>query len=327
MLNSNPLVSVIIPAYNAENYLQFSVKSVLDQTYKNIEIIIVNDGSTDKTIDIAEELALKFNQIKVFNQKNGKQAKARNTGIKASRGEIIAFIDADDEWLPEKLEIQVKKLIDLNVDLVYSDGLMIFTNEMLPLSEIVTNAKKKYAIESYVGEISGEEGKKLIHRKNRLPTTSVICKKEAIVNVGYFNENKAIQNCEDYLLWATLVNKGYKLYGIPEKLIYYRVHEQSSTMGFKKQLFPLIQSIYLIQNPLTKELKTQLAVNYRTLLNELVAINEFQEAFYLFDDYNEKVAHPTYAFILKLLHNLKLHSLYLKVFWRDSKLWLSEQEI
>lgn len=92
----NPLVSVIIPVYNVEKYLRRCLNSVIDQEYKNIEIILVNDGSTDNSLEMAISYKEKDKRIKVFSQENQGLSAARNTGLDKSQGEYIIFIDSDD---------------------------------------------------------------------------------------------------------------------------------------------------------------------------------------------------------------------------------------
>jgi glycosyltransferase involved in cell wall biosynthesis len=107
MVNSNPLVSTIIPTYNRAHVICEAVESVLAQTYPNIEIIIVDDGSKDDTL---ERLKCYGNKISVVSQSNAGPAAARNRGIAAARGDLIAFLDSDDIWLPSKIERQVTLL-------------------------------------------------------------------------------------------------------------------------------------------------------------------------------------------------------------------------
>ena len=101
----NELISVIIPSYNSGKFLGEAIESVVNQTYKNIEIIVINDGSTDNTEEIAKKWQKRDERVRYLKHKENKgPSAARNTGIKNSRGEYIAFLDDDDEWLPEKLE-------------------------------------------------------------------------------------------------------------------------------------------------------------------------------------------------------------------------------
>ena len=113
----NPLISIIIPAYNAEKYIEECVNSTISQTYKNIEIIVVNDGSTDQTADIISALAKKDNRIKLFNKTNGGVSSARNYGIEKSRGEYIFFIDSDDFIDPNCVEYYYSLVKKFNAEI------------------------------------------------------------------------------------------------------------------------------------------------------------------------------------------------------------------
>jgi glycosyltransferase involved in cell wall biosynthesis len=98
------LISVIMPAYNVEKYIGATIESVLNQTYQNWELIIINDGSTDDTADVAKKMAEKEPRIKLYSQENGGVSRARNKGLTLAQGDYIAFLDADDLWKPEFLE-------------------------------------------------------------------------------------------------------------------------------------------------------------------------------------------------------------------------------
>lgn len=102
-----PLVSVIIPVYNGSQFLEEALQSVYDQTYSNVEIIVVDDGSTDTSSDIVEG----FSEVRYFYQENQGVSVARNTGIQKATGAYIAFLDADDIWMPEKLSIQIEYML------------------------------------------------------------------------------------------------------------------------------------------------------------------------------------------------------------------------
>src|SRR5262245_28337071 len=107
MVDTAPLVSVVIPAYNAEAYIATSLRSVTAQTYRNLEIIVVDDGSRDATATIVRSLAADDPRIKLQQQQNAGVAAARNRGIEASSGDLVAPLDADDLWQPSKIERQV----------------------------------------------------------------------------------------------------------------------------------------------------------------------------------------------------------------------------
>ncbi|NMO79573.1 glycosyltransferase family 2 protein [Niallia alba] len=120
---NNPLISIIIPVYNVEEYLERCINSVLSQTYKNFEVIAINDGSTDNSLKILEDLALSDNRIFIYNKENGGQASARNLGLKKVKGDYLIMVDSDDyidEHLLEKCMLTVKST---NCDLVLFDRL------------------------------------------------------------------------------------------------------------------------------------------------------------------------------------------------------------
>ena len=118
MSEQNELISVIVPLYNAEEYLERCVDSILAQTYENIEVILVDDGSTDGSSEICDSYAEEDERVRVLHQENGKQAAARNAGIREARGTYITFSDSDDEMKPEKLQIMYDKMIETEADVV-----------------------------------------------------------------------------------------------------------------------------------------------------------------------------------------------------------------
>lgn len=100
-MNDKPFFSVVLPLYNKEKYIKRTLESVLNQTFSNFEVLVIDDGSTDKSCEIVE--SINDSRIRLIRQENGGPSKARNRGIKEAKGKFIAFLDADDEWLPEKL--------------------------------------------------------------------------------------------------------------------------------------------------------------------------------------------------------------------------------
>jgi glycosyltransferase involved in cell wall biosynthesis len=126
-----PLVSAIIPAFNAERYIRDAIESVLSQTYLHIECLVVDDGSTDGTRELVESFAEKVQYVL---QENQGVSAARNHGVARATGELIAFLDADDAWLPSKIEKQVEEVTP-SIDLVYS-GLYLTDECLHPFGEI-----------------------------------------------------------------------------------------------------------------------------------------------------------------------------------------------
>jgi glycosyltransferase involved in cell wall biosynthesis len=114
-----PLVSVIIPTYNSGVFLKEAVESALDQDYPNLEVVVVDDGSTDDSLSL---LTKYFDRIQIVKSQNFGAASARNLGILASSGEYLAFLDSDDKWIQNKISLQIKKMFDEKLDLVYCAG-------------------------------------------------------------------------------------------------------------------------------------------------------------------------------------------------------------
>lgn len=128
-------VSIVIPAYNSENVINKCIDSILNQTYKNFEVIVVNDGSKDKTLDILNEYKEKYNNITVISKENAGQAQARNDGIKVAKGDYLMFIDADDFIENDYLEIMVNKAIETDADICIS-GYKNFDDDYNFVSEV-----------------------------------------------------------------------------------------------------------------------------------------------------------------------------------------------
>lgn len=121
-MSSSPKVSVIIPIYNTEKYLRECLDSIINQTLTDIEVICINDGSTDTTADILMEYRFKDNRVNVFYKENGGLSSARNMGLKHANGEYLYFLDSDDKLLPNALELLYDISTDKNLDVLYFDG-------------------------------------------------------------------------------------------------------------------------------------------------------------------------------------------------------------
>jgi teichuronic acid biosynthesis glycosyltransferase TuaG len=223
-----PLVSIIMPAYNAERYIADSIRSVLAQTYQNWELVVVDDGSTDDTAEVARRFAASDRRIRYFRQQNGGPGKARNAGVEKSSGPLVAFLDADDLWLREKLELQIKVAEEKEADVVFTDG-FFFDGE-----NVTDESGSNFAVVH--GRFEGAEMFDLLLVRNRLPTLSVLLRREAFNQAGGFAEEYI---CEDYDLWLKLAKLGAVFYGMEEKLVRYRRHPASSTHRESKVLGPM----------------------------------------------------------------------------------------
>lgn len=219
------LVSIITPAYNVEKYIGKTIDSVLNQTYEDWEMLIVDDGSTDGTKKAVEKY-LSDPRINYFYQQNGRQGKARNLAIKQAKGKYLAFLDADDLWVPSKLEQQVSTIESENVDFVYSQGWTFQDDENNP-----ENTKDLMEMNVLLGYQTSKEFLEKLLTRNQIPILSVLVHKNIVDSVGGFSETLNVQNAEDYQLWVKLADNGANFYGMEERLFYYRLHANQSTSG------------------------------------------------------------------------------------------------
>lgn len=203
-MNTNPRVSVIIPSYNRAHLIGRAVQSVLNQTYKDFEIIVVDDASTDNT----EKVVKSFSDERIryaWHKENRGGAAARNTGIKIAQGDYIAFLDSDDIWLPEKLEkqIQVFKDASLKVGVVYTGFWRI------------EGDKKTYIPSSKITQKQGDIYQSLLKR-NFIGTPTAMVRKECLLRAGMFDEY--LPRLQDWELWIR-ISKRYHFKCINEPLV------------------------------------------------------------------------------------------------------------
>ena len=193
-------VSVIIPTFNRFSLISRAIDSVLNQTIKPFEIIVVDDGSSDNTSTFIKN---NYKSVKLIKQKNLGVSKARNVGIKNSSGDWIALLDSDDEWKKNKLEVQIKSLSEHDY---YS---VCHTNEIWIRNGIRVNQKKRH--QKYGGDIFDK-----CLDICRISPSSIIFKKNIINDVGWFDEGLSI--CEDYDLWLR-ITANFKILFIDKPLV------------------------------------------------------------------------------------------------------------
>jgi len=250
------VVSIIIPVYNAQEYLEECLNSALNQTYDKIEVIAVNDGSTDRSLDILEKYS---NKIKIISKKNGGTASALNLGIKNMNGEWFKWLSADDVLYPNS----IKELIDAtkllpnrkyilysNYDIIDSHGKIVDRKTEPNYNELDSFSMNVILLDHFVGN----------------GTTSLI-HKSIIDEFGMFNETIGYK--EDYELWlrySVLYNCGLHL--VPKNLAKYRVHKKQLTKG--NVTISLSQS-----NTIRKYILGKLAPEERKKYEK--ALNEYQK--------------------------------------------------
>jgi len=201
-------VSVIIPCYNQSEYIFDTVKSVEDSTYENIEIIVINDGSTDISTENLDNILKNFENLKIIHKKNSGVCESRNKGIDEAKGDYILPLDGDDKIAPTYIEKAVKILEENpDVGIVYCDA------------EYFGKIQKKLKTEPATTE------NMLI--QNRIFSTALYRKSDFLKTEGYRNE--MLIGCEDWDLWLSFIEQGKQIYKIPETLFFYRKQENLRT--------------------------------------------------------------------------------------------------
>lgn len=240
----NKLISVIVPSYNREKFIYRCINSVYKQTYRPIELIVIDDGSTDKSAEIIEKFKKEKSCddfiIKFIQQENSGAQVARNKGIKNSTGEYIQFLDSDDELDEKKLEIQIK-YFDENpqYDINYTNGKLINENNIITdynLSKPLSNTEMDYVYAPW-------------------QCMTALYKKEAVIKIGLWNEDLSINQDWEYSLRA-IINES-KVGYINDKLCYYRKHsgENIGTNLTAKKILGKELSTHSIYNLLKKKKK------------------------------------------------------------------------
>lgn len=218
------LVSVIIPTYNSEKYIEETLNSVLNQTYKDFEIIIIDDCSKDNTWKIIKEYEKKYNNIVCLKQEINKGvAEARNRGIDSAKGRYIAFLDSDDLWYKEKLEKQLNFMKEKKAFFSYT------AIEMIDEKGKILKGKR---------EVKEEIDYNFLLRNTMIATSSVIIDK---LQYGEF-QMPLRRSGQDYATWLQLLKKG-KAYGVNEVYVSYRVRSDSLSSNKLKS----IRQVYDIQ--------------------------------------------------------------------------------
>ncbi len=220
MTNSqSPLFSVIIPAYNASRFIRNTLDSVRNQTFDDYEIVVVNDGSNDDTLEVVKAYFLDFSGLncKIINQDNRGIGGARNSGIKEARGKFVAFLDADDSWNKVKLE-RVKEFIDknTNVDLVCHNENWVENGKIY--KQAICGPYRTY--------------KQLLFKGNCISTSATVVKRSKLLEAGLFSENMDFNGAEDYELWLRL-SKICKIAYLNETLGEYHIHGSSETSNIE----------------------------------------------------------------------------------------------
>jgi glycosyltransferase involved in cell wall biosynthesis len=205
------LVSVVIPVYNGERYVRECMDNVFRQTHRPLEVIVVDDGSTDGTGEILNRYPL---PIRVVRTEHRNLPSARNRGIESASGEFIAFLDVDDLWLAEKIEKQVV-VFQRRPEI----GLACTDVEKFPAS-----GRRRSKERLQLGrKLNRSEAFPLLIRRNFITPSSVMIRRSVSASFGAFDES--LNSCEDWEYWLRLAARGVRMAFLDEPLVLYRAHE------------------------------------------------------------------------------------------------------
>lgn len=235
-------VSIITPSYNSEKFVLDTIKSILLQTYKDWELLIIDDCSKDSTIQVVEAFIKCYKNIRLIKlEKNSGPAIARNTGIKAAKGKYIAFLDSDDLWLPDKLENQVDFMEENNID---------------------------FSFHAYWMQNEGEKEKKIVKTRKKVSYNDLLKTCDIGCLTAMYNQEKLgkiympdIPKRQDYGLWLAILKKTQYAYSFEEPLAIYRLRKHSiSRNKFKTMYF--IWKVYRDVENLTFLQSIYYSINY-----------------------------------------------------------------
>lgn len=300
-LNSIPLVSIILPVYNGEKFLAESIESCLNQSYQNIELIIVYDSSTDNTLEIATYYATQDNRITIINNVEKKNLPAGlNIGHKEAKGDFITWTSDDNVYELNAIEVMSKKLLEKNVDVVYSDMVIIDHNGK-KVRDFVFLDFENIIFRNYIGNC-------------------FLYKKEVFERNNGYNENCFL--VEDYDFWLRAIIHS-RFYQLRKKLYRYRKHDSSLTHQIavdneKKQIFneslikmydsfskTLLEKDYLIIREFLSKSLTYQKIPFEWIIENESVINQFKKKLSQNINFHNKNAIEK-VFLNKIVHLMVL---------------------
>lgn len=215
MENKEPLVSVVVPCYNHEKYVKDTIESILNQTYKNIELIVIDDGSKDNSVYIIQKLADKYN-FTFINRPNKGLSATLNEGIKLAKGKYFCVCASDDKYLFDKIEKQVRFMENhLKYEMCYAKVIQFNDKESKEIE--IKNPPIGFIFDDLINRCF-------------IPAVTVMIRIDIFKKIGLFDENLYI---EDWDMWLRIANK-YQIGYIDEYLAYYRRHDNNSSLDTLK---------------------------------------------------------------------------------------------
>lgn len=262
-----PNVSVVIPSFNMGDLISDAIESVLHQTYDHFEIIVIDDGSDDNTREVVKRYS--GIGVRYFYQANSGPASARNTGIRLSRGEFVAFLDADDLWLPDKLECQMKAFRKLNIGMIACGYKLVDYSSGRTWSEIVRHnfpSKEDLMKSLYISQI--------------IPACSsgVVINMDCFREVGYFNETLKI--AEDWELWLRIA-RSYEIKFVEQPLVLIRVNLEKPSVRVTANEELFVSKVIEDQVPKKYRAKAYAALYARLASNCLSRLDKRKAVNYL----------------------------------------------
>jgi glycosyltransferase involved in cell wall biosynthesis len=215
LIGRNPVISVLLPVYDAESYLRVAIQSVLTQTFQDFELLIFNDGSTDRSLSIAREFEALDHRVRVLSRTNGGIVRALNELVLTARGRYLARMDGDDICRPERFATQLAHLEAHSGCVAVGSQVLLIDPEGMPICEFVTDFTHE---EIDAAHLSGFGASRMCH-------PSVMMRRDAVIRAGLYNERYRL--AEDIDLFLRLAEVG-RLANLRETLIKYRQHLRSS---------------------------------------------------------------------------------------------------
>lgn len=273
VLTSLPKISVVIPAYKVSEFIVDTLRSVADQKYREFEIILINDGSPDTEL-LERMIRFMIDDIVYIRQPNTGAGEARNTAIRHARGEVIAFLDGDDIWMPNFLSSQYSFLINGNYDLVYCDAFLTGLNSPYRRTYMETAPSNGYA-----------DFNAILDLRCNVITSGTMARKQMIIDAGMFETERV--RAHDFMLWLRMAKKGAKIGYQREQLLKYRVHLDSLSGDSISRVEREIDAFQRVSRLIELDEKQKEIVAFRLAVLEADLAVEQGKAFLLAGDYQE----------------------------------------
>lgn len=239
-------ISIIVPIYNVEKYLTQCIESILAQTFEDFELLLIDDGSTDSSLEVCLNYEKKDKRIKVFSKMNGGVSSTRNYGLSKSTGQYIAFVDPDDWIHPSMYERMIAKMVEENVEVVMC-GYQSFGDNVSERIMKITDANKLLTGQSVVSELLNDIiGPKTLNSGDANTMGSVwrMIVKSDVIKKNNFKFEENIPLMEDVIFCTQLFTKVKSVYLMEECFYYYRILVNSAMRKYRKDFNALVKEVY-----------------------------------------------------------------------------------